>query len=115
MHYRFHAYQVKYQEGGFPQLTSISTKKLLKQLIKENPEKIYLKPVPTNYAVDEPFEGLLVDAPKAGRYVIAGVAKASKPSNPLEFMIQDQMGSQTTSWFASLEWSDRTKKWRVTS
>ena len=98
-----------------PKLVPITKKKDLIRLVKEDPEKIILKLLPSNYLEDETFQGPLSLAPKDGRYVIEGRETLAKPKNSIEWMLQENLGSEVRTFFASIEWSERTKKWRVTS
>lgn len=107
------------QEGRIvsptPKLVPISKKKDLIRLVKEDPEKIILKLLPSNYLEDEPFQGLLSLAPKDGRYVIEGRETLDRPKNSIGWMLQENLGSEVRTFIASIEWSERIKKWRVTS
>jgi hypothetical protein len=108
-----------YQTGRIvspnPKLVPITKKKDLIGLVKEDPEKIILKLLPSNYIEDAAFQGPLSLAPKDSRYVIEGRETKARPKNSFEWMLQENLGSKVITFFASIEWSEKTKKWRVTS
>lgn len=100
------------QKGNF---ISISTKAALKQLVMKTPERIFLKPLPNPYSDERPYQGFLVSAPKDDRYVIEGRKEVPQATNSLGRMMQIEYGREVASYFASIEWSEKLKKWRITS
>jgi hypothetical protein len=82
-----------------PKLVPITKKKDLIRLVKEDPEKIILKLLPSNYLEDEAFQGSLSLAPKDGRYVIEGRETLARPKNSIEWMLQENLGSEVRTFF----------------
>ena len=96
-------------------LVPITKKKDLVRLVKEEPGKIFLQLLPSVGDVDSAYQGPLMAAPKTGRYLIIGTEKLKPPSNSFEAMMQREMGSVKKTFSDLVEWSERTKKWRIPS
>ncbi len=107
--YRYAAYAA---EGGRPG-DPILVKKDFKERLKTAPETIYVRAYPDNYIVEEPYEGLLSDAPHDLTLIIEGRRKAPPPSREAIMMGIADFDAQEVAFQAYLAWSDRAKRWRI--
>ena len=94
------------------ELVMISTKTHLKELVKDSPALIFLNPIP-NISYEPAYKGPLVTAPKNKSYIIEGRKKAAPATNSFSRMMQMEYGQEVYAYSATITWSERTKKWRV--
>jgi hypothetical protein len=110
MIYCFSAFVV---EGGRPG-KPILDKKSLQERLKTNPETIYVKAHPDNYFIEDPYEGLLSEAPHDFKLIIEGRKDAKTPSTEALMMGLFDPAAKEVTFRAYLEWSERGKRWRIT-
>ena len=107
--YRYAAYVVNEGRPGNP----ILSKKMLKDALKTGPHTIYIKAHEDNYVVDEPYEGLLSNAPHEIKFIIEGRKKAKPPSRQALMLGMVDYGRVEVTFQVYMEWSESATRWRI--
>jgi hypothetical protein len=106
--YRYAAYVVQDGRRGEP----ILTKKALQERLKTAPQTIYVKAYSDNYIVEDPYEGVLSEAPHNLTLIIEG-RKDTQPSREALMLGVAEYGAKEVTFQAYLEWSKQAKRWRI--
>jgi len=103
------------QKGNIEGMAEIDSIRLLNHAMEKKQERIVLEF--RGYALDDVYEGLLITAPKDGKYIIEGYEQDTekiRSANSLQITIWNTTGFPTIHWQVLVEWSSKDNSWKAT-